>query len=270
MMLTFSTDALVSYFSDESCCHNVKSNHTLIYIKPQNNVFLSLIYSLFLQLQYEQQISDLEQRLAETSLTNHPATSQESESQIQALKAELEEIKKTHQNREHDLQAEVASLKEQLQQAEASSEVDKPARSPSRHQLHAEAAQATRIERLTQELSTKSRTIQELSRTVDRLQRERKTMLSAPGFNRTAGEHRRQSGAAKETKKTAAETFPPTQDEKDYHPGAFAGSHISEVQLENDSLRARLEELEMQREEERVAVTQARALLLRYCCSFIK
>lgn len=198
---------------------------------------------------------------------NHPAASEESESRIQALKAEIEELKKSHQTRESNLQTEAASLKEQLQQAEASLGVDKPTRSPSRHQLHAEAAQATRIERLTQELNTKSRTIQELSRTVDRLQRERRTLLSAPGFNKTAGEHRRQSGAGKETKKTAAETFPPTQDEKDYHPGAFAGSHISEVQLENDSLRVRLEELEMQREQERVslqaAVTQARAQLLR-------
>lgn len=220
-----------------------------------------------LQLQYEQQITDLEQRLAERSQKNHNATSEESQSQIEALKAELEEIKTTRHNRENDLQAEVASLKEQLQQAEASSGVDKPVRSPSRHQLHTEAAQASRIERLTQEMNAKSRTIQDLSRTVDRLQRERRTMLSAPGFSRTAGDHRRQSGTAKEAKKTAAETFPPTQDEKDYHPGAFAGSHISEVQLENDSLRARSEELEAQREEERVSlkaeVMRARAQLSR-------
>ncbi|KAI7806775.1 putative centrosomal protein of 162 kDa [Triplophysa rosa] len=220
-----------------------------------------------IKLQYEQQITDLEQRLAERSQTNHNATSEESASQIEALKAELEGMKKTHRHRENDLQAEVASLKEQLQQAEASSGIDKPVRSPSRHQLHTEAAQASRIERLTQELNAKSRTIQDLSRTVDRLQRERRTMLSAPGFNRAAGEHRRQSSAAKEAKKPAAETFPPTQDEKDYHPGAFAGSHISEVQLENDGLRARSEELEAQREEERVslqaAVTHARAQILR-------
>ncbi|XP_056618612.1 centrosomal protein of 162 kDa isoform X1 [Triplophysa dalaica] len=220
-----------------------------------------------IKLQYEQQITDLEQRLAERSQTNHNATSEDSQSQIEALKAELEEIKTTRHNRENDLQAEVASLKEQLQQAEASSGVDKPVRSPSRHQLHTEAAQASRIERLTQEMNAKSRTIQDLSRTVDRLQRERRTMLSAPGFSRRAGEHRRQSGTAKEAKKTAAETFPPTQDEKDYHPGAFAGSHISEVQLENDSLRARSEELEAQREEERdslkAEVTRARAQLSR-------
>ncbi|XP_065154595.1 centrosomal protein of 162 kDa isoform X5 [Paramisgurnus dabryanus] len=218
-----------------------------------------------IKLQYEQQISDLEQRLAEKS-QNPTATSEVSESQIQTLKAELEEMKKTHQKREIDLQAEVASLQELLHQAQASSSADKPARSPSRHQLNAEAAQAGRIERMTQELSSKSRTIQELSRTVERLQRERRTMLSTPGVHRNAAEHRQHSGAPKEAKKTA-ETFPSTQDEKDYHPGAFSGSHISEVQLENDSLRVRLEQMEIQREEERVslqaAVTHAQAQLHR-------
>lgn len=223
--------------------------------------------SLHLQLQYEQQISDLEQRLAEKSQNNQVISSELSESQTQGLKAELEEVKKAYQKQESSLKAEVASLQEQLCQAQSLMQADKPARSPSRHQLHAEAAQATRIERLTQELSSKSRTIQELSRTVERLQRERKTMLSGPGFDRAASEPKRHLGAAKEPKKPAAETFPPTQDEKDYHPGAFSGSHISEVQLENDSLRTRLEQLEIQREQEKsslqAAVAHAQSQLLR-------
>ncbi len=223
--------------------------------------------SLHLQLQYEQQISDLEQRLAEKSQNNQVISSELSESQTQGLKAELEEVKKAYQKQESSLKAEVASLQEQLCQAQSLTQADKPVRSPSRHQLHAEAAQATRIERLTQELSSKSRTIQELSRTVERLQRERKTMLSGPGFDRAASEPKRHLGAAKEPKKPATETFPPTQDEKDYHPGAFSGSHISEVQLENDSLRTRLEQLEIQREQEKsslqAAVAHAQSQLLR-------
>lgn len=222
---------------------------------------------LHLQLQYEQQISDLEQRLAEKCQNNQAISSELSESQTQGLKIELEEVKKAYQKQESTLKAEVASLQEQLRQAQSLTQADKPARSPSRHQLHAEAAQATRIERLTQELSSKSRTIQELSRTVERLQRERRTMLSGPGFDRAASEPKKHSGATKEGKKPAAETFPPTQDEKDYHPGAFSGSHISEVQLENDSLRTRLEQLEIQREQEKAslqaAVTHAQSQLLR-------
>ncbi|XP_073703283.1 centrosomal protein of 162 kDa isoform X2 [Garra rufa] len=220
-----------------------------------------------IKLQYEQQISDLEQRLAEKCQNNQAISSELSESQTQRLKAELEEVKKAYQKQESALKAEVASLQEQLCQAQSLTQADKPARSPSRHQLNAEAAQATRIERLTQELSSKSRTIQELSRTVERLQRERRTMLSVPGFDRAANEPKRHLGTAKEGKKPAAETFPPTQDEKDYHPGAFSGSHISEVQLENDSLRMRLEQLEMQREQEKAslqaAVAHAQSQLLR-------
>ncbi|KAK7158038.1 hypothetical protein R3I93_009287 [Phoxinus phoxinus] len=218
-----------------------------------------------IKLQYEQQITDLEQRLAEKNQNNQAISSELSESQTQRLKAELEEVKMAHQKQESTLLAEVASLQEQLRQAQALTQTDKPARSPSRHQLNAEAAQATRIERLTQELSSKSRTIQELSRTVERLQRERKTMLTGPGLDRD--EPKRHLGSAKEPKKNAAETFPPTQDEKDYHPGAFSGSHISEVQLENDSLRMRLEQLEIHRDQEKVslqsAVTHAQNQLLR-------
>uniref|UniRef100_A0A9J8CXJ9 Centrosomal protein of 162 kDa n=1 Tax=Cyprinus carpio carpio TaxID=630221 RepID=A0A9J8CXJ9_CYPCA len=180
--------------------------------RTQLNMFAFYMCSLHLQLQYEQQISDLEQRLAEKNQNNQVISSEES--QTQGLNAEMEE-------------------------------------------LHAEAAQATHIERLTQELSSKSRTIQELSHTVERLQRERRTMLSGPSFYR----------ATNELIKTEAETFPATQDEKDYHPEMFSGSHISQVQLDNDNLRMRLEKLEIQREQEKAslqaAVTQAQSQLLR-------
>uniref|UniRef100_A0A673IVN0 Centrosomal protein of 162 kDa n=1 Tax=Sinocyclocheilus rhinocerous TaxID=307959 RepID=A0A673IVN0_9TELE len=220
-----------------------------------------------IKLQYEQQISDLEQHLAEKSQNNRVISSESSESQTQGLITEMEEVKKPYQKQESALKAEVASLQEQFRQAQSLMQADKPVRSPSRHQLHAEAAQATHIERLTQELSSKSRTIQELSLTVERLQRERRTMLSVPSFDRVTNEPKRHLGAAKEAKKSEAETFPATQDEKDYHPGAFSGSHISEVLLENDSLRTRLEQLEIQREQEKAslqaAVAQAQSQLLR-------
>lgn len=51
-------------------------------------------------------------------------------------------------------------------------------------------------------------------------------------------------------------TFPPTQDEKDYQPTAFAGSHISEVLQVNEGLRLRLEQ---QRDKERVVLQAAAA-----------
>ncbi|XP_036446069.1 centrosomal protein of 162 kDa isoform X2 [Colossoma macropomum] len=216
-----------------------------------------------IKLQYEQQISELEQRLAERSQEHQGDLSQESGTQVEPLQEEMEKLKEAHLCEVNALKAEVASLREQAQQAHPSAEAEKPPRSPSRHQRQAEAAQSARIERLTQELSTKSRTIQELHRTVERLQRERRTMLSAPRVDGSSTKPKQHhSDPAKDAFSVPAETFPPTQDEKDYQPRAFSGSHISEVQQENDRLRLRQEQLELQWEQERIALqaaaTQAR------------
>ncbi|KAL7887005.1 hypothetical protein AOLI_G00047260 [Acnodon oligacanthus] len=219
-----------------------------------------------IKLQYEQQISELEQRLAERSQEHQDGLSQESGTQAEPLQEELGKLKEAHQCQVNALKAEVASLQERVRQAYPSAEAEKPSRSPSRHQRQAEAAQSARIERLTQELSTKSRTIQELHRTVERLQRERRTMLCAPrveGSSIKPKQHH--SDPAKDQFSVPAETFPPTQDEKYYQPKAFSGSHISEVQQENDRLRLRQEQLELQWEQERIglhaAATQARSEL---------
>ncbi|XP_060778344.1 centrosomal protein of 162 kDa isoform X3 [Neoarius graeffei] len=212
-----------------------------------------------IKLQYEQQISDLEQRLAEQSPECSDCSSKMSEMQSHAVQ-ELEQLKELHQSEVSTLKSEVATLKKQLQQVHSLAEPEKL----SRYQKQAEAAHITRMERLNQELATKSRTIQELKRTVERLQRERKSMLFSPKFqkNRTLS---RETG--KDPSLVLVETFPSTHDEKDYQPGVFSGSHISEVQQENERLRVRQEQLEQQWLEEKVllqdAATQAHAELQR-------
>uniref|UniRef100_A0A4W5Q266 Centrosomal protein of 162 kDa n=1 Tax=Hucho hucho TaxID=62062 RepID=A0A4W5Q266_9TELE len=196
-----------------------------------------------IKLQYEQEISDLEQRLTQKHQLQ-TGSSGVWQAQVCSLQQELELLKENHQSRERTLQAEVHSLQEQLTQQAQS---PPPQCSPSRHQRQAETALGVRIERLNQELSAKTRSVQELSRTVERLQKERKTMLCGPGprsEGRTVGE-------------TA--TFPPTQDEKDYQPTAFSVSHISEVLQESEGLRLRLEQLELQRDKERVVLQAAAA-----------
>lgn len=174
---------------------------------------------------------------------------------------ELEQLKKLHQSEVSILKANVATLEAKLQQVNSSAEPDKP----SRHQKQAEAAQMTRMERLNQELATKTRTIQDLKRTVERLQRERKCMLFSPQIQRSRTPSK-QTG--KDHSLILAETFPSTQDGKDYQPGVFSGSHISEVQEENERLRVRLEHLEQQWLEERsslqAAATEAHTELQRY------
>ncbi|XP_062847341.1 centrosomal protein of 162 kDa isoform X2 [Trichomycterus rosablanca] len=214
-----------------------------------------------IKLQYELQISDLEKQLVEHQSPEHLNNSgKKSETQPHILQEELEQLKEAHKSQLSVLKSEVASLQEQLCLAHSTTEPEKC----SRHQKQAESAQAVRMERLTQELATKSRTIQELKRTVERLQKERKGMLLSPkpkSFNLQTKQ------VANNPNTVPAEIFPAVHDEKDYQPRAFSGSHITEVQQENQRLRTRLELLEQRWEEERVslqtAASQEHAKLLR-------
>ncbi|XP_034145001.1 centrosomal protein of 162 kDa isoform X2 [Esox lucius] len=216
-----------------------------------------------IKLQYEQQISDLEQQLAQKHQDQDLAQSAGVwEAQVHSLQDELEQLKETFQSRENILQEKVHSLQSKPKPEKA------PQHSPSRHQQQAETALGVRIERLNQELSAKTRTIQELSRTVERLQRERRNMPPGPSLRLVAKQKLvvpkgpvfapgEREGTVGEGGETAA--FPPTHDEKDYQPKVFTGSHISEVLLENERLRLRLEQLEHKWDEERVALQAATA-----------
>lgn len=207
------------------------------------------------------QISDLEKQLIEHQspelLKN---TGKKFGNQSPLLQKELEELKETHKSQLSALKSEVSSLKEQLHLVHASTEPEKC----SRHQKQAEAAQAVRIERLTQELTTKSRTIQELKRTVERLQKHREGILLSPKPKLVNPQTK---PSANNPSIVSPETFPAVHDERTYQPRAFSGSHITEVQLENERLRTRLEQMEQQWEEEKnsleAAATQAHAKLCR-------
>ncbi|XP_033497664.1 centrosomal protein of 162 kDa isoform X1 [Epinephelus lanceolatus] len=205
-----------------------------------------------IKLRYEQQISELEQQLqaANCGVGNEPWTSQ-----VQTLEEELQHVKESHQEKENSLQDQIESLQQQLKH--------KAQPSPGRHQHQAEAAFGARIERLNQDLASKTRTIQELSRTVERLQKERRNMLSVPNPrpDTRSTETKRQPGPAKTLCSATAgethgeeETFPAAQYEKTYQPTVFTGSHISEVQQENEALKQRLELLELHSEQERDAL----------------
>ena len=167
-------------------------------------------------------------------------------------------------------------------------EPERARRSPSRHQVQSEAAFGARIERLTQELAAKTRSVQELSRTVERLQRERKGLLSG-SWSREARPANANANAAARPRAAASgdarvggagvggggdeagageveERFPAAQYEKTYRPDAFAGSHITEVLEENQALREQLGRLEERPDagEPHGALAQAREELCRY------
>ncbi|XP_028835981.1 centrosomal protein of 162 kDa [Denticeps clupeoides] len=205
------------------------------------------------KLQYEQQISKLEQQLAEKH--QQELSVQEWEIKVSSFQEKTLSQIESHQKRESFLQAELDSLQEKLILQSGASvgtrETEKPHRSPgamTKKQHHqAETARMVRIEQLTAELTIKSQTIQELNCTIEKLQRERQTLLLNPLQNpaepkRLLGEIKEPLMKSKEPAGAAIETFPPMQDKKDYHPTFFTGSHISEVVQERDRLKAQLEQ----------------------------
>uniref|UniRef100_A0A3Q3LFF6 Centrosomal protein of 162 kDa n=1 Tax=Mastacembelus armatus TaxID=205130 RepID=A0A3Q3LFF6_9TELE len=200
-----------------------------------------------IKLRYEQQISELEQQLQQKEqldVTSSAAGNNPWMTQVQTLQEELQQLKETHQEREKGLCDQIDFLQQQLKQ--------KPQPSPGRHQRQAEAAFGARIERLNQELATKTRTIQELNRTVERLQKERRSMLSVPSPRpeTCSAEAKRQPDLTIR----GEEMFPVAQYEKTYQPTVFTGSHIIDVQQENEVLRQRLELLQLQSEREKEAL----------------
>ncbi|XP_053289282.1 centrosomal protein of 162 kDa isoform X2 [Pleuronectes platessa] len=199
------------------------------------------------KLRYEQQISELEQQLEtkqQVEEVNQPWMSQ-----VQTLEKALQQEKESHQEKDKSLHDQIQSLQQQLK--------IRAQPSPGRYQRQAEAAVGVRIERLSHELATKTQTIQDLTRTVERLQKERRSMLSVPSprAGTRSTENRRQPGPTKVLSSVTAcggeETFPAAHNEKTYQPTAFAGSHISEVLQENQALTQRVELLELQAEKEK-------------------
>uniref|UniRef100_A0A3P8THR2 Centrosomal protein of 162 kDa n=1 Tax=Amphiprion percula TaxID=161767 RepID=A0A3P8THR2_AMPPE len=215
-----------------------------------------------IKLRYEQQISELEQQLQQKQQDEGAGLSKPWMSKIQTLEEELQREKESSQEKENSLQNLIQSLQQQLKHKENPAP-QKTQPSPGRQQRQAEAAFGIRIERLNQEVATKTRTIQDLTRTVERLQKERRNMLSLPNPRPEvrSTESKQQQGLTKTLcsptiQETCAgeETFPAAQYEKTYQPTVFTGSHISEVLQENEALKQRVELLELQGEQEREAL----------------
>ncbi|XP_067367219.1 centrosomal protein of 162 kDa isoform X3 [Channa argus] len=201
-----------------------------------------------IKLRYEQRISELELQLQQKqqAVANTVADPVTSVALPQSLEKELQQVKETYQEKEKHLHRQIESLQQQLKL--------KTQPSPGRHQRQAEAAFGIRIERLNQELAAKTRTIQELSRSVERLQKERTSILpvSNPRPETRSTETKRQPGPAKAS--GGEETFPAAQYEKTYQPTVFTGSHISEVLQENEALKQRLELLQQHCEQDKEAL----------------
>uniref|UniRef100_A0A3P8W2Z8 Centrosomal protein of 162 kDa n=1 Tax=Cynoglossus semilaevis TaxID=244447 RepID=A0A3P8W2Z8_CYNSE len=204
---------------------------------------------------FHNQILKMEQKLLQKQQVGVPIPAAEEKVLVKSLEAELQQIRESHMEKEKILQEQIKSLQDSTEHFKLLKLLILQAQSPSRHQRQAEVAFGVRIERMSQELSTKTRTIQELSRTVERLQRERRYMLSAPHPRKEVKctENKQQHATPSKTTtvsstQTCRETFPAAHDERIYQPTVYAGSHISEVLQENTALIQRLKMLEEEEE----------------------
>ncbi|TFK12623.1 Centrosomal protein of 162 kDa [Platysternon megacephalum] len=211
-----------------------------------------------IKLQYEQRLLELEDLLA-YKLMNEPQKLHDSKASFTAIEQELRSLQENHQITVKNLQTEIENLKNQNSQLELKKcERDDEDLQTIEYQVEQAHAKA-RLVRLNQELITKSREIQDLTKTVERLQKERRTMLSNHNSSDKTDDKEKSTeilkkdilGTSKRNASTS-EPFPDTLDDKIYQPHNFADSHISEVLQENARLKDELERLSLEMSQQRV------------------
>nr|XP_025045582.1 centrosomal protein of 162 kDa isoform X6 [Pelodiscus sinensis] len=211
-----------------------------------------------IKLQYEQRLIELEELLA-YKLMNEPQKLHDNKASFTATEQELHNVKENHQIVVKTLQTEIENLKNQNSQIEFKNcEKDDEDLQTIEYQVEQAHAKA-RLVRLNQELISKSREIQDLTKTVERLQKERTTMLSNQNSSERTDDKEKSTEILKmdilATRKRNASTnnpFPDTLDDKIYQPHNFADSHISEVLQENAKLKDELERLSLEMSQQRV------------------
>ncbi|CAH6777909.1 centrosomal protein of 162 kDa [Phodopus roborovskii] len=200
-----------------------------------------------MKIQYEQRLEEQEQLLAHR-LKEAPQNQRNSSARLKALETELGEMKEAHEVTVRKLEAEIDVLKHQNAELEHKKN-DKEDQDLQSLEFQVEQAHAkAKLARLNEELAAKGREIQDLSKTVERLQKERRMMLSRQGPGS------REETSAKRLKKDvlhpsrgSANSSSGTLDAKLYHPHTFTDSHVSEVVQENCRLRKELEGLILER-----------------------
>ncbi|XP_008578336.1 PREDICTED: centrosomal protein of 162 kDa [Galeopterus variegatus] len=200
-----------------------------------------------MKIQYEQRLEEQEQLLADKLKEAHQH--HHDSSRVKALEKELSDIKEAHQITIRNLEAEIDVLKHQNAELELKKN-DKNNKDFQSIEFQVEQAHAkAKLVRLNEELAAKGREIQDLSKTVERLQKERRMMLS------NQNSKGREEMSARKAKKDVLHpskgnaNSSGTLDGKRYQPHTFTDSHISEVLQENCRLKNELEGLILERHE---------------------
>lgn len=205
-----------------------------------------------IKLQYEKRVGELEQLLA-FKLLKEPQKIQDQAGSLAALRQELCTINETHQVMVKNLEAEKDSLQNRIAQLERQKTIVDDTDLQSLEYQVEQAHSKAKLVRLNQEMASKDREILDLTKTIERLQKERRIMLSDKSSAGKTDAKEKPSGLLQkgalnsiQRKPRNEEFFPGTNDEKIYQPNAFADSHISKVLQENARLKDELEKLTLE------------------------
>ncbi|NXK58857.1 CE162 protein, partial [Sylvietta virens] len=211
-----------------------------------------------IKIQYEQRLAELEQLLAYEFMNETPKLNGDKATSTE-LEQELQNLKKTHQITVGNLQTEIENLKSQNSQLKLRSKND----NKDLESMDSKMKQGNtkdRLLKLNEELVTKNREIQDLTKTVEKLQKERMVMLSDNNLrNKTNTNGNSADVLKKSTSATDGRNSNNTEpclsicnDEKIHQPHTFSDSRLSEVLQENAHLKEELERLSLEMSQQRV------------------
>ncbi|NXC01673.1 CE162 protein, partial [Orthonyx spaldingii] len=211
-----------------------------------------------IKIQYEQRLAELEQLLAYEFMNQTPKLNGDKASSSE-LEQELQNLKKTHQITVGNLQTEIENLKSQNSQLKLRGKNDNKDLE-SRDSKTKQGNTKDRLLKLKEELVTKNREIQDLTKTVEKLQKERMVMLSDNNLrNKTNTNGNSAEVLKKNTSATDRRNSNNTElflsifnDDKIHQPHTFSDSHLSEVLQENAHLKEELERLSLEMSQQRV------------------
>ncbi|NXU35859.1 CE162 protein, partial [Drymodes brunneopygia] len=209
-----------------------------------------------IKLQYEQRLAELEQLLAYEFINETPKLNGDKASSSE-LEQELQNLKKTHEITVGNLQTEIENLKSQNSQLKLRSKNDNKESVDSKMK---QGNTKDRLLKLNEELVTKNREIQDLTKTVEKLQKERMVMLSDNNLrNKTNTNGNSTEVLKKNTSATDGRNSKNSEpflsifnDDKIHQPDTFSDSHLSEVLQENAHLKEELERLSLEMSQQRV------------------
>ncbi|XP_063772987.1 centrosomal protein of 162 kDa isoform X2 [Pseudophryne corroboree] len=200
-----------------------------------------------IKIQYESRINELEELHAQRHL-NEPQKHVDGTIKIKALEQELSIFKDAHHSTVMNLHKEIETLRQKNLFLEHKSKIKE--QNITSKTKEGEMPDQARLTRLNQELITKNKEIQELSKTVERLQKERMIMLSVkPHSSRVSNRNKNLSvpdaGVTPPSKGSTVQTevFPSMLNEKLYQPDTFADFHISDLIQENNRLEDEVHKL---------------------------